>query len=223
MNGIKAELAKPTKRAAPMSLKILMEIEEKVNYGIEYEFCCYATMLSGFYLTVRSSNLVPSSTKKFNPEEQLTRWHVGFDEKVVTFLIEWSKNNQNKGKELWIPVSRAKNPKVCLVRVMKKFCDTVKAGPHDPCFCYHNEKNELKALTYDQLNYQMKEWVNATGRQGDSYTTHALRRGGINHGIRSGLSPLYLKLIGDWSSLCFLKYVDFDLDMRVRATLDFNN
>ena len=227
MNGIKADLAKPVKRAMPIDIPTLTDISMLVNYDSEYQFAAYACILTGFYITVRSSNLVPTSTVRFNPHEQLTRWHVGFEQqpgqaKVVTFLIEWSKTNQNMENEMWIPVSRATEPEVCLVRVLKRYFDKVPASNSDPCFCYHNQQGKLKALTYAQLNKQLKEWVDATGRDGSRATTHALRRGGSNHAIRSGLDPVFVRLMGGWSSDCFLKYIDFDLDMRVAATVKFN-
>ena len=72
LDGIKAELAKPTNQAEPMTLDILKQIATFVNFNNEFEFCAYAAMLTGFYLVVCSSNLVPSSTANFNPKEQLT-------------------------------------------------------------------------------------------------------------------------------------------------------
>ena len=177
MSGIKADLAKLVKQAAPMTLDILKEIADMVNYENEFEFCNYAAMLTGFYLVVRSSNLVPSYTHTFNLHKQLTCWHVGLDPnlKLVMVLIEWSKNNQNYKQELWVPVKPTKEPKICLVRVLNRFFCTVWMAQHQPCFSYHNEDGEIKALTYGQLNEQIKEWVNKTGRNGHDYTTHCLR------------------------------------------------
>ena len=224
MDGVKSKLAKEVKKASSLNITILAEIAEFVKFDNEYEHCAYVTILSGFYLTVRSSNLVPISTEKFNPKEQLTRWHVGFDEdlKVVTFCIEWSKNNQNKGKEVWIPISRSDQEKTCLVRSLHRYFKAVPLLSGDPCFSYHNSRGEVKALSYSQLNEQLKYWVSLTGRDGSTYTTHAMRRGGINHGIRAGLSPSFLRVMGDWATDCFMKYVDFDLDVRSAATVRFN-
>ena len=224
MDGVKCKLAKPVKRATLVTTGLLIDISEIVNYSSEFEFCSFSTMLTGFYLTIRSSNLVPMSTEKFNEQEQLTRWHAGIDPqlKVVTFLIEWSKNNQNKGKELWIPVSRSEeDDRICLVRVLDRYFERVQVKDNDPCFSYHNEKGKLKALTYKQLNEQMKEWARKVGYEG-SFTTHALRRGGIRHGIKSGISPDYLRIMGDWSSDSFLKYVDLDVDIPSALTVQFN-
>ena len=151
MDGIKAQLAKPINQVALMTLQILHEIYHIVNFNIEFEFCVYTAMLAGFYCVLCSSNLVPLSTEKFNPKEQLTRWHVGLDEKdleVAIILIEWSKNNQNCKKELWVLPRRATDEKVCLVRTFKKYFEKVKVPECAPCFSYHNEQEVIKALMY---------------------------------------------------------------------------
>ena len=123
LDGIKAELAKPVNQATPMTLEILKEVALLVNYDNEFEHTVFAAMLTGFYLVVRSSNLVPTSTEQFNSHEQLTHWHVTLDKDLefVLFLIEWSKNNQNYKRELWVPVKAAKDPSVCLVRVLNNY------------------------------------------------------------------------------------------------------
>ena len=77
LDGIKAYLAKPIKQAAPMTIDILKDIANLVNWGSQFQVCVYAATLTGFYMILRCSNLVPLSTNKFNPHEQFTTWHVG--------------------------------------------------------------------------------------------------------------------------------------------------
>ena len=69
MNGIKNYLAKPVNQAVPMTIEILEQIADIVNYDNEFEFCAFAAMLTGFYLLLRSSSLVPVSSNKFDPHE----------------------------------------------------------------------------------------------------------------------------------------------------------
>ena len=67
MDGIKAFLAKPVNQATPMTTEILNDIAQVVDYNNEFEHCVFVAMLTGFYLVVRSSNLVPLSSPTFNP------------------------------------------------------------------------------------------------------------------------------------------------------------
>ena len=70
MDGIKAHLAKPANQATPMTLQILFEVSQFMNFSNEFEHTVFAAVLTGFYLVLRSSNLVPCSTENFNPKEQ---------------------------------------------------------------------------------------------------------------------------------------------------------
>ena len=108
----------------------------------------------------------------------------------------------------------AKDPAVCLVRVLNDYFSKVRVPDCAPCFSYHNEKGVIKALTYKQLNEQIKMWTEKTGHYGN-FTSHCLCRGGINHALRCGISPEYLQIMGDWMSQCFLVYIDFALDLRL--------
>ena len=51
--------------------------------------------------------------------------------------------------------------------------------------------------------------------------THCLRRGGINHAVKMGISPEYLQVLGDWASQVFLVYIDFALDLRLQLANKF--
>ena len=214
MDGIKAYLAKPVRQAEPIGLPILKEISQFVNFKDGFQMCAYAASLTGFYLLLRSSNLVPTSTNKFNRYEQFTRWHVGIDEddKLAVFLVEWSKTIQHCRKELWVPVVPGEEANVCLIQVLKSYFKLVPAEPTDPCFCYRNGKNVLKALTYEQLSEQLQDWIECTGRDPAPYSLHGLRRAGTSHAFESNLRPEYIRLMGDWGSDCFFRYLDVALD-----------
>ena len=217
MDGIKAHLAKPVNQVTPMTEEILKNISGIVTYNNSFEFCVFSTMLTGFYLVLRSSNLVPLSSVQFNPKEQLSRWHVGIDEDLdlVLFCIEWSKNNQNYKRELWVPVKPAKDKRICLVRVLDRYFKAMPLQQDQPWFAYYNDKKQVCALNYAQLNEQIKEWVTKTGRNGKTFTTHCLHRGGMNHAVKCGISPDYIQVMGDWVSQSFLVYIDFALDLRL--------
>ena len=164
-----------------------------------------------------------TSTVNFNPFEQFTRWHVEIDEegKMAMFLIEWSKTIQHCKKELWVPVMLAANSSICLIQTLRRYFNQVVAQDADPMFCYRDDKDVLKALTYSQLSEQLKDWVKKTGRVADGHTLHGLRRGGTLHAFRMGIKLEFIKMMGDWASQCFFRYLDVTLDDRLRAAVRF--
>ena len=182
MSGIKAYLAKPVKEAVPMNIDILKDIATLVDQNNQFQMAAYTAILTGFYLILRCSNLVPTSTSTFNSFEQFSRWNAGIDKdgKLVIFIIEWSKTIQHCKKELCVLVVLAPEGSICLVKTLCKYFTLVPAKQNDPRFCYRNKHGVLNALTYKQLNMQLKDWVEATGRDPQGYTTHCLRRGELH-------------------------------------------
>ena len=224
LQGIKSYLAKPVRQATPITIDMLQQISTKVDFSNQYQVCGYSALLTGFYLILRSSNLVPSSTPNFNPAEQLTRWHVGLDkeDKLAMFLIEWSKTIQHSQREMWVPVMPAKDKDVCLITVLRRYFRLMPAKPTDPLFCYYNSKKQLKALTYDQLDTLLKDWMEEIGQDKQLFSLHGLRRGGTTHAFDMGIKPEYIKMMGDWASQCFYRYIDIALNNRLQAAVKFN-
>ena len=224
MSGIRAELAKPTKQASPLNRQILIEMATKVNRQSGYDMGCYSSILTGFFLCLRSSNLVPVSTPQFSSKEQLTRGDVAIDEdlEIGMFDVQWSKTVQYRQRDMWLAVSPASRSDICPLANLKCYFELVPATDEDPCFCYFNAKNELKALTYAQVSAKLKEWVKATGRDESTYTLHGMRRGSTTHCFDSGIDPDSIKLIGNWSSDAYFRYIDMDMKNRVKAAVTFS-
>ena len=120
MEGIKVALATPLRQAVPVTKELLLEIAQKIDWGNPYILCNYSAALTGFYMCLRKSNLVPVSTNQFDPVEQLTRGNVSIDPEgeLMMVHIEWSKMNQHKKKDLWVLVSPVSDEKICPIRTM---------------------------------------------------------------------------------------------------------
>ena len=160
MQGIKSDLAQPVRQAVPLNREVLIDIAKLVKWEDHFDMCCYLAILTGFYLFLRCSNLVPTSDVQFNPKEQLTRGHVAIDMQdleIGMFDVEWSKTIQYRERELWLAVSPASREDICPLATMKKYFHLVPAQDSDPCFCYKGQGGKLKALTYKQLSEKLKE------------------------------------------------------------------
>ena len=56
-----------------------------------------------------------------------------------------------------------------------------------------------------------------------SYGGHSFRRGAATWGSKVGLSDSEIKLVEYWSSDCFSRYVDSDVDERLKAISTFSS
>ena len=218
---IKKELVGPVKKAVPLTTELLLEIYKKVNLQDSMELVAYITLLIGFCLFLRRSNLVPETGTQFNPKEQLTRADVWQCGKLMLVDVRWTKNNQYRERELILPLLPARNHVICPVYWMKVLLSRfptmdlqvplfsyVKAGKHIP-------------ITGDYLSKKYKSWIELTGRNSDQFTLHGLRHGGTNHALTVGLCSEDIKLMGDWISLSYLQYIDLTMERRVTNMVKF--
>ena len=77
---------------------------------------------------------------------------------------------------------------------------------------YANAK--LVALTYDLFLARIRQVLSGSSLDGRQVGSHSWRRGGASHCYAIGLSAESIKLIGDWSSSCFMRYIDNDFQTK---------
>ena len=220
MLALKRELAGPVKKAPPVTPVILSDIYKYVNLQEDLEALCYAGLVLGFCLFLRRSNLVPESEDKFNPDEQLTRGDIWQYTWLTMVDIRWSKTDQFKDRVLNLPLVPAKNKTICAVFWVKYILNRFKGGAKDPLLGY-NKNGRMIPLTCEVFSRQLKSWIDKTGRNGEAYTLHGLRRAGTNQALLAGICGEDLQLMGGWRSQAYMSYIDLNLDRRVMNVVRF--
>lgn len=220
LRGIEAELAMPIRQSKPVTPIILAQIYRHVNLIDLEQIVAYTALLIGFYLFLRSGNLVPESMGKFQPGKQLTRGHVSHWEQLTLVEIHWSKTIQYKQKVLRLPLIPSKIKQICPVYWLNKVLQLIPGTSDDPIFLVPRG-DSYKPLTYDMLRNWFLLWVEKTGREPSDFSLHGLRRGGASWGLQAGLTGEELKLMGDWASQVYLNYLDTEIDQRVKNMVQF--
>lgn len=221
LKGLKHELARPVRQAVPVTPDLLRRMYNWVDMSSVKQIVCYTALLMGFYLFLRKSNLVPESATAFNEGEQLVRSDVKIGRSLVLIEIKWSKTLQFKEKLLLLPLIPAKDKRICPVFWLRMMMSLVQAARGDPLFMIPTKNGVLKPLTYDQLTKQFKQWVAEIGEDPQEHSLHGLRRGGACHALESGLVGEDIKIMGDWASLAYMKYLDQTLQRRVKNMVQF--
>ena len=49
------------------------------------------------------------------------------------------------------------------------------------------------------------------------YSSHSLRRGGTTHAFNKGIPEQTIKVLGNWASQCFRKYIELTVETRLQA------
>ena len=75
------------------------------------------------------------------------------------------------------------------------------------------------------LQQYIKTWVKRIGLDSAKYSTHSLRRGGCTHAFANNIAEPVIKLMGDWVSDAYKKYIDIMVEARLRtfSSLLINN
>lgn len=223
LRAIKFELAHPIKQAIPMTPQLLRNIFNHVNLNQDHDVVCYTAVLLGFYLFLRKSNLVPESKATYSAKEQLSRSNVKMGGSVVLVEIEWSKTIQYQEKVMLLPLIPATDTRICPVLWLMLMLQRVKAEPGDALFSVRNKGGKVVPLTYNQLAKWLKEKVAKTGIDPEGYTLHGLRKGGACHALQSGLVGEDIQLMGDWSTMTYMTYLDQTLIRRINNMVKFMN
>ena len=147
-----------------------------------------------------------SDTKQgFDPDKQLTRADVRFGIRFADVTIRWSKAQQ-MGREVQVfSLPRMPGSLLCPVQALENIFELVPVGPQDPCFLI--AKNE--PLTYRQFQAMLKESISTAGMDATQYSSHSFRRGGASWSFLAGVPTEMIKLMGDWRSDAYLRYIEF--------------
>ena len=80
-----------------------------------------------------------------------------------------------------------------------------------PAFSYV-EGGVVKCVTQRSFNNYLKSLILKIGLDPNLWSDHSFRRGGASLLYRLGIDPLTIQACGDWSSDCFLRYLEVNID-----------
>ena len=169
---------------------------------------------------VRKSNLVPNSGCTFNPAQQFMRSN--FIKTGYGYLakIYWAKNIQYHDSCLDVPILRNPDLRICPVFWLDILFLGVPAHGSSPAFGYMLNDRYV-ALSYPQLAGYLKLWAGKSGLQAELFTSHGIRRGGAQWSAHCGIPHHIIKLLGDWRSQTYLRYLNMTLQDRYDAMTQF--
>lgn len=224
LRGIKARNKQPVKKATPMDPHVFRLIKPHVNFSDPLQLVAWVAALMGFHLLLRASNITAKSRTQFDPQQNLTRRDFHMHRGIMLVHIRWSKTMQYQEKKLLIPVIPFVEGDISAVKWFEYMIRQIPADPHSPAFAVPTKTKQgikLLPLSYSQLSRLLKKWTSDAGLQGDTFTSHCLRRGGATWLKKCGVSDSVIQAMGDWRTQCFLEYIDSALSTRMDAMIAF--
>ena len=136
------------------------------------------------------------------------------------FIIRWSKTIQYMQHKLRIPVLPFPDHRICPVFWLMVMVQKIPALPHQPLFSI-NRQGKATALSYNQLSARLKNWVITIGENPSDYTLHSLCRGDAYFAHESNMSEQMIRLLGDWTSDAYKRYIDLSMEHRFQSMQAF--
>ena len=207
---------KPLKQAEPMTEAALHILYDQVNFDNELEGVAWTAVLVGFQGLFRGSNIGPETRAKFDPDKNFLRSDLYVKDGVLTCAVRWSKTIQYRNKIVEVPMIPNKNKRICPEHFLKKMLIIIPALPTEPLFLVRVGNNRYP-LTAGQVARLLKKWTEMAGLDSSKFTTHCLRRGGLNRAHEAQLPPDDLQVMGDWKSDAYKRYIKNEFNHRVRV------
>ena len=219
---IRRQLRHVVIQAEPITREMLINIAPLVDPNDGKQLAIWVSILFGFHLFLRKSNLVPE-TRQHDHYCQLSRADIRYSKGVMVVNIKWSKTNQFGNKPLNLPMVLNTNSSICPVKWCLTLVQKSQGKYFHNLFSFVNDKNEVTPVTYRDLTLQMRAWLTQSGiKDVNKFTSHSLRRGGATHAFKKGVPELSIKNLGGWASTAYKRYIDENVETRLQAWMIFN-
>ena len=154
--------------------------------------------LLSFFSFLRLSNILPHTTKTFDPTRQLARGDFIFSHNNAVLLIKWSKTNQDRKKSVTIPLPLLGNSPLCPIKAVNNTILLHPAGENDPLFVIPRFST-LVPLTDSMARKHLKKISMSLGLH-SPLTFHAFRRAGAMWAFQNGVPLEHIMKHGTWKS-----------------------
>lgn len=203
--GISREKGTPPLQKLPIDIPILRKIHAILDLNTPSDLSFWASCLLGFLGFMRKSTMLPP--KNFTTEKILTRNDI-LDLNIDSFILQvhHSKVIQFGEKIHLIPFARSSDFNLCPVRAIMAHFGASPLEKNRPLFNYKFAGNEL-LVTQSTFAKRLKSILSSVLLNSSLYSAHSLRRGGASYAFEIGISPIQIKLRGDWASDAFERYV----------------
>ncbi|KAI8490524.1 cytoplasmic pattern recognition receptor signaling pathway in response to virus [Branchiostoma belcheri] len=217
LRGLKKTLQHRPRESRPVTPELLNRLHRHIDPANSKDATIWAILLLGFFAYFRKSNLVPSSTKAFDPHKHLRRRDIAVATEGLVLRTSWSKTVQANEREVLAPILAIPGSNLCPVSAYKNMLQLVPATPDSPAFLLPPSTNRpARPVTASILEKSFKRLLSQAGLPPGSYTIHDLRRGGYTLAFEAGVPRELRQQHGDWRSNADLLYLKLSMAQRLR-------
>jgi hypothetical protein len=185
----------------------LAAFERSVDRSTTRGKAFWAALLLGFYTFFRNASLMPK-LKSDNVSKHLLRSDIRISGDCIFVSMRFSKTRQFNDRVLEFPIPRVSS-RFCAFTAWLDLVSSVMLDSSRPAFSW----SSVDFYYYSLFSADLQLYSKRSGIA-KNIRPHSLRRGGASTALKLGLSPVLIKLQGDWQSDAWLRYLEIDLDQR---------
>ena len=219
LKGLKRLLCAPAYRSLPITLDILLAISHRLNLRRKLHKTIWAAFLTGYFASLRKSNLVPFSVKDLNNNHYLRRNSFVFLEDCVIVKLHWTKTLQSLRSPVEIPLPKISNSVLCPYTALTNMIQHIPADANMPAFLIpHN--GTLLTLTHKSFVSFLRKFLSECSISPDLYTGHSFRKGlpQLSNKIQD-INLSQISTFGTWSSNSVHCYLGPDYQLKTRTSV----
>ena len=203
-----------SKQARAVTPDTLIAIHQQLNHQDPRDAVFWVACLMAFFLLFRKSNLLPNTKTGFDFNKQLCRSDLVFRKDSIITGIRWAKNHQFSRELLTFPLPILNNI-LCPKRAILNMFQLNEGSPDGNLFGFPDGSS----LTYPQFQGRLRGVLAAAGFEDPAqFSSHSFRRGGASFAFLCGVPAELIKVLGNWKSDCYMKYLHFPLESRLAAS-----
>lgn len=206
------------KQAEEMTPEILLRVSEVLDFTSKDDRVYWCLFLFAFFLLARKSNLVPSSSKDLSSGQFLLRKNVQDLGICLMVTFTWTKTIQKGERTLKLPLVPINRSVLCPVKAYKNMCKAIPASPKSALFLLSNGK----VVTYYQFQKKLRQCLDMIGLNSMQFSSHSFRRGAASLAFRAKIPADKIKMLGDWKSDCYRRYLCFSFNDKITVSEEMN-
>jgi hypothetical protein len=204
--GIRRVKGVPPCQKEPITIEILRQMYGHLELAKPADLSFWSVALIAFFGFLRKSSVLPDS-QNFDAKKTLLRSDVS-KLCLSSFVLQCrhSKVVQFEKKVLMLPYVACNDLSLCPVRALLAHFGASPLGARRPLFNYLCMGREC-AMTQADFVSRLKSLLCKVSVKAADYSAHSFRRGGASYAFTIGMSPLQIKLRGDWGSDAYERYI----------------
>ena len=202
LRGIKNTIGHEPTIKLPVTPEILYKILNNLKLNVISDACVWMACIIMFYGLLRKSNVVGP--------HKILRKDCKFTNESIQLIIRSSKT-RNKHTDIprTLSLPRFKDHSLCPVAAILNYLRLTTEIPLSAPLCaLPKSGGKFSTLTYKSITDVLREAVPTD--QASSYATHSFRRGGASYMFSIGMSVETIRLMGDWRSNAYQRYISID-------------